>query len=286
MSNRIVPQNPALSQLPLWDQPTIAHPQFSERIRRVVHEGVEYFSLVDLMAEFSDTEANARYYWRDTKKRLKTDGFQLGAKISQLKMVAKDGKERLTDVADGQTCLRIIQSVPSPKAEHVREWFASIGYERIEEAANPELGLERSKQRAIEAYRRQGKSDEWISERLETIAGRNVLTATLKERVIGAINFALATDTEYIGVFHRTAKQIKAQHGHKNARDGMTRAGLHLIGACEAAITEHLEGREYVSFEEALALISEVSQIIGQSADRVQSLLGIDLATGKKLLGD
>jgi hypothetical protein len=112
-------------------------PDFSRRIRRTEVDGVLYFSVIDLMAEFSDTVADAKYYWRDTKKRLEQDGFQVGEKISQLKLPARDGKMRQTDVADAETCLRILQSVPSPKVESIREWMARLANERITRQPQP-----------------------------------------------------------------------------------------------------------------------------------------------------
>ncbi|MEP7290073.1 MAG: hypothetical protein ABI947_30360 [Chloroflexota bacterium] len=116
---------------PLSDNPT----DFNQRIRRAYVDGVMYFSLIDIMTEFSDTEADAKYYWRDTKKRLEVDGFELGEKISQLKLPARDGKMRLTDVANAETCLRILQSVPSPKVEPIRVWMARTANEHIVQRA-------------------------------------------------------------------------------------------------------------------------------------------------------
>ncbi len=112
--------------------PTDPQPDFGERIRRVSVNGVLYFSLIDIMAEFSDTQTEAKWYWRDTKKRLEQDGFQLGGQVSQLKLKARDGKMRLTDVADAETCLRILQSVPSPKVEPIRQWMARVANEHVQ----------------------------------------------------------------------------------------------------------------------------------------------------------
>lgn len=268
-----------MMQLSLFD----AQPEFDSSIRRTDHKGATYFSLVDIMAHFVEPKA-VRQYWLDTKKRLTKDGFQVSENILQLKLEASDGKRYATDCADGQTCLRIVQSIPSPKAEPIRQWLAQLGYERLEEAANPALGIDRALDRAQASYRKQGKDDLWIGTRFDGKVSRKEFTDALK-RVCSDINYAKATDTEYKGVFGRTAKDIRNETGAKNARDVMTRPALHLLGAIEATVTQMLGDRQSVSADEAIYIINEVSTIHRPIAHQLQQLLGIDIATGKSLLG-
>jgi hypothetical protein len=267
-------------QLSLFD----AQPDFDSSIRRVEENGIVYFSLVDIMEQFSDSKA-ARQYWKDTKIRLKKDGFQLVEKILQLKLPSSDGKLYKTDCADGQTCLRIVQSIPSPKAEPIRQWLAQLGYERLEEALDPELGVQRAFDRASNQYRKQGKDDKWINTRFDGKVSRKEFTDALNRVCGGEINYAQATDTEYKGVFGRTAKAIRQETGAKNARDAMTRPALHLLGAIEATVSQMLGDRQSMSADEALHIIEEVALIHRPIAHQLQMLLGMDIATGTSLLG-
>lgn len=131
-----------------------------------------YFSVVDVCEILSDTE-NPRRYWSDLKRKLKAEGaVEVYEKIVQLKMKAPDGKQRLTDVADIQQLLRIIQSIPSPKAEPFKQWLAMVGSQRLDETADPELAI----QRALYTYKKKGYSDKWITQRLKSIEFRKELT--------------------------------------------------------------------------------------------------------------
>ena len=129
-----------------------------------------YFSIIDVIAILADNP-RPRKYWSDLKKKLKGEGSELSEKIGQLKMKATDGKMRLTDVADTEQLLRLIQSIPSPKAEPFKVWLAKIGYERIEETENPELAFDR----AMATYLKKGYSKEWINQRLKSIEVRKEL---------------------------------------------------------------------------------------------------------------
>lgn len=267
-------------QMSLFD----AQPDFDSSIRRTTDNGVVYFSLVDIMAQFSDLESKPNVLWQRTKKRLKEDQFQSYQNLIQLKLPSSDGKMYKTDCADGQTCLRIVQSIPSPKAEPIRMWLAQLGYERLEEALDPELGVQRAFDRASTQYRKQGKDDKWIATRFDGKVSRKEFTDALS-RVCSEINYAAATDTEYKGVFGRTAKDIRKETGAKNARDVMTRPALHLLGAIEATVTQMLGDRQSMSADEALYIINEVATIHRPIAHQLQQLLGIDICTGQSLLG-
>jgi len=263
-------------------------PDFDHAIRRVDKDGQVYLSLVDIMAYFTDSKA-AGQYWRDTKKRLQRDGFESQEKILSLKVPAKDGKLRYFDFADAQTCLRIIQSIPSPKAEPIRQWMAQLARERIEETANPELGIQRAQERFIAAKMKQGYSQDaaqrFLQAAVEGRAVRNLLTDALKQTVADAIHYGQATNTEYRGMFGRTAREIAIETGFKNARDGMTIEGRALLTAAEATIDTLLRAEpEQIPFDRALSIIERVAKAYRLSVENVQALINIDLATGKPLL--
>ena len=163
-----------------------------KRIRTAWNEETEewYFSVVDVCEVLSGTD-NPRRYWSDLKRKLATEGSELYEKIVQLKMIAADGKKRLTDVADTEQLLRIIQSIPSPKAEPFKLWLAQVGRERIEETIDPELTIER----ALETYLKKGYTREWINQRLQAIQVRKELTDEWDARgVQKGIEYAILTD--------------------------------------------------------------------------------------------
>jgi hypothetical protein len=138
----------------------------NKKIRRHWDDEKEewYFSVVDIIEALTETD-RPRKYWDDLKRKLKEEGSELSEKIGQLKMIAEDGKNRKTDVADTETTLRLIQSIPSPKAEPFKLWLARVGYERLEETANPELSINR----ALKTYLQKGYSQNWINQRLKSI---------------------------------------------------------------------------------------------------------------------
>ena len=161
-----------------------------------------YFSVVDVVSILSES-ADGRNYWKVLKHRLKEEGSEVVTKCNQLKMPAADGKFYLTDVADTETLLRLIQSIPSPKAEPFKLWLAKVGYERIEETEDPELAMER----AMKTYLKKGYSKEWINQRLKSIEIRKELTDEWKERGMkeGA-EYAILTDEitkAWVGGLHR-----------------------------------------------------------------------------------
>jgi hypothetical protein len=146
------------------------------KIRRVYDEQTEtwFFSVVDIIRVLTDqpTQTSARNYWKVLKNRLKKEGSEVVTNCNQLKLAAEDGKQRLTDVADAETLLRLVQSVPSPKAEPIKLWLAKVGYERIQEMADPEIALNRSR----ELWQKHGRSEKWIEQRMLGQETRNKLT--------------------------------------------------------------------------------------------------------------
>lgn len=262
--------------------------QFESGIRRIVVNGTTYYSLVDMCAQFSDA-AQARAYWRDTKKRLAREGFEVGENISQFKLPAPDGKYRATDCATAETCLRIIQSIPSPRAEPLRRWFARLATERIEETANPELGVQRSRQRALEAYQQQGRPADWIAARLRGIDDRHAFTDSIAAHVHGMTgpDYAEATNAVYEGLWGRDARALRRDLGlsdRANLRDHQPRLAAQHQAIVEAAVSEMLSRIPNPTPDDLRRLCRDVAHHVGVQADALARYMGIDLATGRRLL--
>ena len=172
-----------------------------------------YFSIIDVIEILTESQ-RPRKYWADLKKKLLQEGFeQLSEKIGQLKMEAADGKKYLTDVADVKTLLRIIQSIPSPKAEPFKRWLAQVGYERLEEIENPELATQRTR----ELYKAKGYSDDWIEKRMRSIAIREELTEEWKNRgVREQLEYAILTAEISKATFGLTPSEYKKVKGLKS----------------------------------------------------------------------
>ncbi len=196
-----------------------------KRVRVLWDEDLEkwFFSIIDVVGVLSESD-NPRKYWSVLKTRLKAEGSQLATNCSQLKMKAEDGKMRLTDIADTEEILRLIQSIPSPKAEPFKMWLAKVGSERIEETADPELAIER----ALETYLRKGYSKEWIDQRIKTIEVRKELTDEWDSRgVQKGVEYAILTDEITKAWAGLSTKEYKNLKGLKkeNLRDNMTNLG-------------------------------------------------------------
>jgi hypothetical protein len=277
----------SITQLTLWETPE--QPEFSARIRHTQHNNEDYWSLVDIMREFATSENEARKYWNDTKKRLKRDGFDVSENIRQLKLTAPDGKLRSTDCANAETCLRIVQSIPSPKAESIRQWLAQVGKERIEETADPEIGVGRAQQRAIQSYQRQGKDDQWIATRLKGIDDRKAFTDALSRHVVDMVarDYATATNTVYTGLWGRDAATLKAQIGlsdKANLRDFQPQIASHYQGIVESSVALMLGEAQTATIQQAIEIINKIAKVVGIQASELGLLLGIDIATGQPLL--
>lgn len=199
-----------------------------------------YFSVVDVVAVLTNqnTQRGASNYWAKLKQRLKTEGAdQLLTNCQQLKMTAADGKKRLTDVATTEQLLRIIQSIPSPKAEPFKLWLAEVGRERIEETIDPELTIDR----ALETYLKKGYSREWINQRLQAIQVRKELTDEWQDRgVQKGVEFAILTDEITRAWSGMTTRQYKKLKGLKkeNLRDNMTTTEIVLNMLAETSTTD------------------------------------------------
>ena len=212
---------------------------FEDRQVRVIWDDEQekyFFSVVDVVQVLTDTP-NARKYWSVLKTRLKKEGSELATNCSQLKMPAADGKKYLTDVADTEQILRLIQSIPSKKAEPFKLWLAEVGRQRIDQLQDPELSI----QQAIADYRRLGYSDNWINQRVKSIETRKELTDEWKRGGIQeGKEFAMLTDVITKAWSGKTTREYKRFKGLKkeNLRDNMTNLELALNTLAEAATAE------------------------------------------------
>lgn len=195
-----------------------------------------YFSIIDVIGVLTESE-RPRKYWSDLKSKLKSEGSELSEKIGQLKMESPDGKMRITDVADTEQLLRLIQSVPSPKAEPFKIWLAKVGYERIEETEDPEKAFDR----AMETYWKKGYSVNWINQRLKSIEVRKELTDEWDSRgVKKGLEYAILTDEitkAWTGMTTNEYKDFKDLK-KENLRDNMTNLELVLNMLAEASTAE------------------------------------------------
>ena len=208
-----------------------------------------YLSIVDVVAVLTDSP-NPRKYWSVLKTRLKAEGSQLATNCSQLKMKSADGKFYLTDVADTEQLFRLIQSIPSPKAEPFKQWLAQIAAERLDEMQDPELSIDR----ALEQYMRLGYSENWINQRLKSIEIRKELTDEWKKRGLKeGVQFATLTDIITKVWSDKTTKEYKMLKGLKkeNLRDNMTNTELILSMLAEASTKEISTAINPKSFEES-----------------------------------
>ena len=207
-----------------------------------------YFSIVDVVAVLTDSE-NPRRYWSDLKRKLAKEGSQLYEEIVQLKMLSSDGKYYKTDVATTQQLFRLIQSIPSPKAEPFKLWMAQVAAERLDQMQDPELSIEQ----AMKDYKRLGYSDNWINQRLKSIEIRKELTDEWKKHGLQeGVQFATLTDIIYQTWSDMTARQYKQFKGLKkeNLRDNMTNKELVLNMLAELSTKEISESNHPETFED------------------------------------
>ena len=242
-----------------------------KRIRTAWDEEKEewYFSIVDVVAVLTDSP-NPQTYWRVLKKRLKDEGNETVTSCNALKMTAADGKRRLTDVADTEQLLRIIQSIPSPKAEPFKLWLAQVGRERIEETIDPELTIDR----ALETYLKKGHTREWINQRLQAIQVRKELTDEWDARgVQKGVEYAILTDEisrAWSGMSTRQYKNLKGLK-KENLRDNMTTLELVLNMLAEATTTQFSKDRKPSTFQENLEVAKAGGQVAGRTRKDIES---------------
>ena len=252
-----------------------------KRIRTAWDEEKEewYFSIVDVVAVLTDSP-NPQTYWRVLKKRLKDEGNETVTSCNALKMTAADGKRRLTDVADTEQLLRIIQSIPSPKAEPFKLWLAQVGRERIEETIDPELTIDR----ALETYLKKGYTREWINQRLQAIQVRKELTDEWDARgVQKGVEYAILTDEisrAWSGISTRQYKNLKGLK-KENLRDNMTTLELVLNMLAEATTTQFSKDRKPTTFQENLAVAKAGGQVAGRTRKDIESQSNMPIISPK-----
>lgn len=249
----------------------------ADKIRSVWDEdkGKWYFSIVDVvsvLAESNDYQL-ARNYWKVLKNRLIKEGNESVTKCNQLKMPAADGKMRMTDVADTEQLLRIIQSIPSPKAEPFKVWLAKVGAERLDQMQDPELSI----QQAMMDYKRLGYSDNWINQRLKSIEIRKDLTDQWRlHNVEEGIQYASLTDIIYQAWAGRTAKEYKRLKGLKkeNLRDNMTNEELVLNMLAELSATSITKAKNPQTLDENKVCAKEGGDVARVARENLESKTG------------
>ena len=241
-----------------------------------------YFSIVDVVQTLTEQPdfQTARKYWNKLKQRLKEEGSQLVTNCHQLKMTAADGKRRMTDVADTEQLLRIIQSIPSKKAEGFKLWLARVGRERIEETIDPEQAIDR----ALETYQKKGYSDEWIHQRLLSIRVRNALTDEWqKSGVQQGREYAILTDEitkAWSGMNTRQYKNLKGLK-KENLRDNMSDMELILNMLAESTTTEISKERQPTSFGESVEIAKAGGEAAGEARAAVEKRTGKSVITSQ-----
>lgn len=235
-----------------------------------------YFSVIDVIQILTDSTIPKRY-WTDLKKKLNNEGSEAYDKIVQLKMLAEDGKNRLTDTADTETLLRLIQSIPSPKAEPFKQWLAKVGYERMQELADPAQSLDRAR----ENWKKLGRSEKWIQQRMTGQETRNKLTDYWKESGVEKQDeFAMLTNIihqEWTGLSVKNHKEIKGLKT-QNLRDHMTEAELIFTALAE------LSTRQIAETDEAKGLLENAKASKKGGAIAKNARLALEEKTGKSVV--
>lgn len=255
-----------------------------KKIRTVWDDEQEkwYFSIVDVVAVLTDSVdyQAARNYWKVLKNRLVKEGNQTVTNCNQLKMQAADGKMRMTDVADTEQLFRLIQSIPSPKAEPFKQWMAQVASERVDQLQDPELSINQ----AMRDYKRLGYSDNWINQRIKSMEVRKELTDEWQRGGISGTQYASLTDIitqEWSG---RTTKEYKKLKGLKkeNLRDNMTNLELALNTLAEASTTEISKQRQPKGFVQNAKVAKSGGSVAKAARQQLESQLGRSVITSAK----
>ena len=238
-----------------------------------------YFSVVDVVQILTDS-ADGRKYWNKLKQRLKAEGNETVTNCHQLKLPAADGKMRLTDVADAEQMLRLVQSIPSPKAEPFKLWLAQVGSERIQETIDPELSIDR----ALETYARKGYSREWINQRLQAIQVRKELTDEWQSRgVQKGLEYAILTDEitrAWAGLSTRAYKRLKGLTS-ENLRDNMSTTEIVLNMLAEASVTDISREEQPRTFAENQAVARKGGEVAGIARQALEERTGRPVVTSR-----
>lgn len=251
-----------------------------KHIRKIIHEDEWWFSVIDIVEVLTGSSIPKRY-WSDLKKKLVSEGFtETYEKIVRLKMLAPDGKMRLTDCANTETMFRIIQSIPSPNVEPLKRWLAKVGKERIDEIENPELSMERMK----ELYEKKGYPKDWIDKRMRGIAVRQDLTDEWQNRgARTSLEYAILTNEIMQGAFDLKVEDYKQVKGleRENLRDHMTDIELILTMLGEATTTKLHRDRDSQGFEPLKKDAQEGGAVAGSTRRDIEKRSGKPVVTGE-----
>jgi DNA-damage-inducible protein D len=256
-----------------------------KEVRKTIHKNEWWFSIIDVIEVLTGSD-RPRKYWSDLKNRLTSEGYiEVSDKIGQLKMAAPDGKMRLTDCANTETMFRIIQSIPSPKAEPFKRWLAKVGYERVQEIEDPELATKRT--RAL--YKAKGYSDDWIEKRLRGIAIREELTDEWKNRdVKQEQEYAILTAEIAKAAFGVTPGEHKELKGLKreNLRNHMTNLELIFSMLGEAATTEITRVDDAQGFDESKTAARKGGEVAGTARKDLEKKTGKRVVSPENYLSE
>jgi hypothetical protein len=256
---------------------------FEQRKVRTVWDDKEekwYFSIVDVCGVLTDSP-NPRNYWKVLKHRLIKEGNETVTNCNQLKLQAEDGKKRLTDIADTEQLFRIIQSIPSPKAEPIKQWLADVGAQRIDQMIDPEQTF----QMAVEDYRRQGYSERWINERMKSIQMRKELTDEWKRSgITEQRDFAILTNVLTKAWSGFTTGEYKKYKGltKENLRDNMTNIELALNTLAEVATTEYSRQSNPQTMAESSRIAKEGGEVAKEARETMERRLGRSLVSPER----
>lgn len=254
-----------------------------KQVRKVIYKNDWWFSIIDVITVLTNSD-RPRKYWSDLKSKISQEGYiQLSDKIGQLKLTASDGKSYLSDCADTQTMLRIIQTIPSPKAEPFKQWLALVGHERIQEIENPELAMDRMKS----IYEKKGYPLDWIDKRARGIAVRHTLTDEWKNRGVKRnIDFAILTNEIMKSGFGLTVAEYKNLKGLKreNLRDHMDDIELILTMLGEASTTKFTKDRDSKEFNKLKKDANDGGTVAKVARNQIESQSPKSVVSSKNFL--
>jgi len=274
-------------QLAFWNKDGL--PAQFDRVRRAEEGNRLLLSVVDAIEVLTET-ANSRRYWSDLKRKLQREGSDVYEKIVHVKMPDTMGRLQETDMVSVEDMMRIIQSVPSPRAEPFKLWMARLAEERIEEERNPSQAIANGLSKIERAALRLGHDLTWVPDRILSTEARNYLMALLDAHWTGDRQlFIRTTDLTYQGVFGGDTRYVRRRLGlekkSQKTRDHMSALSLAFIRQAELICGRKLEDADYITRDEFLRFVAVVADMIGGQARQTEQLLGIDVLTGHKLLG-
>ena len=254
----------------------------NKEIRTIESGGQTWYSVIDVIGAITEAN-NPNRYWSDLKAKLKGEVFQPYENIVRLKLKASDGKMRETDCATRETLLRLIQSVPSPNAEPFKIWLANAGEQNIQETENPALLFDKM----VDAYREQGRTEDWIHARIRALMTRKKLTATWKERDIKGTDYAVLTDLIHSGTFDMSTRDHKDYKGldpKDSLRENMSDLELVFTTLSETLTREMTERLDAMGFEQNKDVAKEAGEQTGESRKRLEKKTGISVVSKFKWL--